>query len=581
MTTHTIYEARYDQGWALVIGINEYAHAAPLEYACNDATAVAAALNRDFDFPEEKTFLLLNEEGNKENILSHFARFTSNEIGENDRVFVFFAGHGCTKRGSRGEVGFLVPQDGAPDDISTLVAWADLIKQSELIIAKHMLFVMDSCYGGTALQRYLPPGAKRFAKDMLRRFSRQVLTAGKADELVADAGGPRAGHSVFTGHLLDGLAGRASSTDGLITANTLMSYVYDKVAKDYESQQTPHYGFLDGDGDMVLNVSHLGQMNNTSGTDTDMLVSIPANLAAPYENADTQTLPEEIKEYLSDERYRIKLHDMVVREIRRTLAEINAERFPVESGSITHEEAQERLRRYEAAVSRLSTIVGLLARWGTRGHRDILKMVFERMRDVHVQGSGLVVLFCLQWYPMSFLSYVGGVASVAADEYENLAAILFAPVKDRLQQAQRPLVSATVEAMVELDQSDVFKAIPGHDRFFVPRSEYMFKAVQPIMEDLFFLGDGYERHFDRFELLLALSHADYQEAEGRGLWGPPGRFGWKRVRSDDPFTALVAEAAGQRDDWGPLQAGFFGSSYTRFEEVASGYRELLGGLRWY
>ena len=43
----------------------------------------------------------------------------------------------------------------------------------------------------------------RFLQDMLLRPSRQVITAGKADERVADGGGPIPDHSVFTGHFLD------------------------------------------------------------------------------------------------------------------------------------------------------------------------------------------------------------------------------------------------------------------------------------------------------------------------------------------------------------------------------------------
>ena len=75
-----------------------------------------------------------------------------------------------------------------------------------------MFFLMDACYGGLALSRRpFPPGSMRFLKNMLQRHSRQILTAGKADEVVADAGGPRAGHSIFTGHVLDVLEGGAAT----------------------------------------------------------------------------------------------------------------------------------------------------------------------------------------------------------------------------------------------------------------------------------------------------------------------------------------------------------------------------------
>jgi len=51
---------------------------------------------------------------------------------------------------------------------------------SDLIPAKHVYFVMDSCYSGLALSR----GSGMFAKDksyldeVTRRAARQILTAG-------------------------------------------------------------------------------------------------------------------------------------------------------------------------------------------------------------------------------------------------------------------------------------------------------------------------------------------------------------------------------------------------------------------
>lgn len=125
-------------------------------------------------------------------------------------MLFFFAGHGLTRTGHRGEVGFLVPADGAADELQSLVRWDDLTRIAELIPAKHALFVMDACYGGLAVTRS-SGGSQRFLKDMLSRFTRQVLTAGKADQTVADAGGPRAGHSVFTGHFLNALEGEAAN----------------------------------------------------------------------------------------------------------------------------------------------------------------------------------------------------------------------------------------------------------------------------------------------------------------------------------------------------------------------------------
>jgi len=243
MTSYSVYEAKYSKSWALVIGINDYHHVPPLGYACQDAQAIASLLGSTLGFPDGGVALLLDKDASRSGIMSSFLRFTGEDVSSDDRVVVFFAGHGCTRTGRRGEIGYLIPQDGDPSDLSTLVRWDDLTRNAELIRAKHVLFIMDACYGGLAVTRSLPPGSARFLKDMLQRYARQVLTAGKADEVVADAGGPRPGHSIFTGHLLDALEGGAASSDGVISANAVMAYVYDRVARDPHSRQSPTTGF--------------------------------------------------------------------------------------------------------------------------------------------------------------------------------------------------------------------------------------------------------------------------------------------------------------------------------------------------
>jgi uncharacterized caspase-like protein len=114
--------------------------------------------------------------------MQSFINFTNDHVELDDRIFVFFAGHGITRAGYKGEVGYLVPYDANPKDYSTLIRWDDLTRNADLIRAKHMLFIMDACYGGLALVRTLQPGSTRFLKDMLLRYSRQVFgrTIGKS-----------------------------------------------------------------------------------------------------------------------------------------------------------------------------------------------------------------------------------------------------------------------------------------------------------------------------------------------------------------------------------------------------------------
>ena len=104
------------------------------------------------------------------------------------------------------------------------------------------------------------------------------------------------------------------------------------------------------------------------------------------------------------------------------------------------------------------------------------------------------------------------------------------------------VIVPAVDGMLDVKRSECFKSLPGHERHYAPESEYIFKAVQPSLEDVLALGGSYERLFDTFEVLLALVYADTDDASTGRLWGPIGRFGWKYSSRfpgvNNPFSQL-------------------------------------------
>ncbi|WP_439640386.1 caspase family protein [Nevskia sp.] len=286
-----LLKTHYTNSRALIIGIDRYEKVSPLSYAVSDASEVRSILVGELEFPEENVAYLTDAEATRSNILKAYLRFARDDIDVDERLLVFFAGHGHTKSGSRGEIGYLVPFDADTKDLATLIRWDELTRNSELIRSKHVLFIMDACYGGLALTRHLQPGSVRFVKDMMLRHSRQVLTAGKADEVVADAGGPIPNHSVFTGHLIEGLRGNAATPEGIITASGLMAYVYGKVSGDRNSNQTPHYGYFEGDGDFIIRAPNLAELETPENKDLDRLIAVPY----PEEHPSVESSQEKIR----------------------------------------------------------------------------------------------------------------------------------------------------------------------------------------------------------------------------------------------------------------------------------------------
>lgn len=552
MPRDTIYQPYYENDWALIIGIDAYQHAPPLGYACSDANAIANILETQFKFTNSNITVLKDADATRDNINNAFFEFTKDKIGPDDRLLVFFAGHGHTVSGSRGEVGFLVPVDGSPENLATLIRWDALTRNAELIAAKHILFIMDACYGGLAATRFIPPGSMRFAKDMLQRFTRQVLTAGKADEVVADSGGPRAGHSIFTGHLLDALEGSASMQEGILTASEVMSYVYNRVATDYNSQQTPHYSFLDGDGDFIFDTSALQQLSEKPEIDKDVLIEIPPSAATPAMPEEPQSIVDLTKEYLSDSKYRIKLDDLVSGEVRRLLYLTGEDKFPVQTATVTNAEFSERLKQYESVVTDLQKIVILIAKWGTEEHMSILERIFSRLGDTDTLSGGKVIWLGLRWYPTMLLMYAGGIAALSSRNYKNLSKIFITKAGTRHSgDSTKEVIIPTVEGLLDVQRSDMFKILPGHDRHYAPRSEYLFKVLQPIIEDILFLGKSYEQAYDIFEIYHALVYADLTYDSRSQSWGPPGRFAWKYSSSEgdrNPFSEITSEARQHGDN---------------------------------
>jgi hypothetical protein len=249
----------YNQSWALVVGINDYGNQHPrLANARSDAAAVANLLGTDYKF--DHVYTLYDGEATRDALVEWLRDRLPKQIGPDDRVVIFFAGHGTTRTGSAGQVrGYLIPQNAKADQYSTYIDMDELRDACGFIPAKHILIILDCCFSGVAAvtTRAVPAQiplvfTDSYLKQITQRPAWQVLTAGASDELVADSGS-RPGHSAFTSALLAGLEGEAdTNADGIITATELASFVKPAVSRETGSgrarEQTPYFNYLAGSG---------------------------------------------------------------------------------------------------------------------------------------------------------------------------------------------------------------------------------------------------------------------------------------------------------------------------------------------
>jgi hypothetical protein len=257
----------YAKSWALVIGIDTYRAAGDpplifaggekvgnLRNAKNDARAIAELLRNDFDF--DGVVELYDGQATRSTIMGHLQDTLSEKAGEDDRLIIFFAGHGLTQKSQHtGTVGYLLPAGARK--FSEAISMDELRNVCNSIPAKHILILLDCCFSGSAAitepfsARQVRGNSSGFLGSMTATTSWQLLAAGRKDQPVADSG-IKPGHSAFTAALLSGMQGAASfSHDGMITGSGLADYVFKQVVEETghlgEKQEPVYRQLLNGE----------------------------------------------------------------------------------------------------------------------------------------------------------------------------------------------------------------------------------------------------------------------------------------------------------------------------------------------
>ena len=258
----------YDNSWAVIIGINQYPKWPSLQYAVNDARAVRDRLLQ-LGFPRRNVIFLADSQATKDSIESILGDELRRKVGSNDRVFIYFAGHGQTEDlpGGRQE-GYIVPVDGDNASLfSSCISMSDVRKFSERIAAKHIFFAIDACYSGLALMRAGEPDTRdrQYLQKVARLPARQLVTAGSAGEQVIEHGG----HGAFTKNLLLALDGNADKYPpfGVLTGSELGQYLQPTVSVETDNAQTPQFGRLAGGQGEFIFVLEGSETSDNSRTD--------------------------------------------------------------------------------------------------------------------------------------------------------------------------------------------------------------------------------------------------------------------------------------------------------------------------
>lgn len=241
--------------YAYIIGINAYGEGwTNLQTAVKDARELREVLVNKYDFEPERVFLRIDEEATQYNVINDLKYLASN-LKENDNLLIYYAGHGQLEE-FLGD-GYWIPVDGIPKNPGSWLSHSSIrnILSSEMLKAKNIALISDSCYSG-ALLRSGPSSLPITDQDYNQKIlglsslrSRQVFTSGGV-EPVADGG--RDGHSLFAYYFIKAL--KDNRLDFIDIENLFYSYVWKPVAEI--GDQRPYVGrlksIMDDNGQFVL-----------------------------------------------------------------------------------------------------------------------------------------------------------------------------------------------------------------------------------------------------------------------------------------------------------------------------------------
>jgi tetratricopeptide (TPR) repeat protein len=238
-------EVKVPRGYALVIGVGKYKNLDSRDYlrfSESDAEAVKRVLlsMQGGNIAPQNVHELIGPQATLQNIRRELEEWLPSVAKEEDRVIVYYSGHGLVK----GNRGFISPYDVNPADPEKTAYPMDLVGNvlANKVKARWKVLLADACHSGKITAESTVDAVNTAFTKMPLTFL--TFTASREQESSYEDPNLGSGFGLFSYFLVQGWEGNAdvSPRDGVVTADELVEYVRREV-KDYARRrgrmQTP------------------------------------------------------------------------------------------------------------------------------------------------------------------------------------------------------------------------------------------------------------------------------------------------------------------------------------------------------
>ena len=319
----------------------------------------------------------------------------------------------------------------------------------------------------------------------------------------------------------------------------------------------------------------------TNITANDFFTQLSDSVAAILESKQTRPISRKIviemtKKYLAEDKYSIKLHDLIINETSELISSINTDEYSVDA-QWSEDEFRKRVASYETKSEILLNIHKTCAYFGDDAAFELIRKSLSLLLNSIKTSGGLGVYINLAKYPTLFIMYPVLISSLFNDKTKLFKSILV-DISFKFNNFKGSSIFEINSSKVFTDNAESF--LPGqNNRTPYPVSQYLRERLFEYLKSFIPNENQYQEVFDRMEYYLALIYASFDKDSKAIFWAPVGDFE-RRTRgysSNQTIPYIItSEIETLRTEHPLLKAGLFNSS---FEELSSVNQRLIDFLR--
>jgi hypothetical protein len=287
-----------------------------------------------------------------------------------------------------------------------------------------------------------------------------------------------------------------------------------------------------------------------------------------------------LKRYLAEDRYRIRLHDLLMGSVEDARSRWNAAGLELNSPQPSDETIIARVKAYDASMEVLLPLAAELGKWARKEHIGAVCETLEALCSRAPIVNGSYNLWReLSRYPATLFLYSVGISALRSKNFELIGQLLSIPIRDA-QGEEEPAVSALLPMCVVDKRESLWPLFEGQRRH-TPLSDWLEMRMRALLAPNSVAEqyrDPFVQIFDEFEMISAVVYRAMIRSKRSHLWVPFGCWGWRRSGQEGILESLRTDLSSKKEQSKLMKLGVFHNGSAEATEVLGEVLEFANKL---